>query len=95
MSVAAFTLISSGIRAGDIPGQPQPDIPDQPGKPVPPQEPGEPTVPDRRHLRRWPNVGLGRFSSAVPHRLNALRVSGIEQMCTRRSRAMPGFSLPA
>ena len=47
MSVAAFTLISTGIRAGDIPGQPQPDIPDQPGKPVPPQEPGEPTVPDQ------------------------------------------------
>ncbi|MEO9335410.1 hypothetical protein [Ectopseudomonas guguanensis] len=47
MSVSAFTLISSGIRAGDIPGQPQPDIPDQPGKPVPPQEPGEPTLPDQ------------------------------------------------
>ncbi|MDP9939603.1 hypothetical protein J2W71_001737 [Pseudomonas sp. 3400] len=47
MSVSAFTLISSVIRAGDIPGQPEPDVPDQPGRPLPPQEPGEPTLPDQ------------------------------------------------
>ncbi|SFP38660.1 hypothetical protein SAMN05216601_110127 [Ectopseudomonas composti] len=47
MSISAFTLISCGIRVGDIPGQPEPDIPDQPGKTVPPQEPGEPTLPDQ------------------------------------------------
>jgi len=47
MSVSAFALTASGITAGDIPGQPDPDVPDQPGRPVPPQEPGEPTLPDQ------------------------------------------------